>query len=229
MLSERYRPKTWADFVGQPIIDDIRQACGDAHLFDGCGERWLFESDGHAGCGKTSAAYMVARALGVGEHATECIDSRAVTIADLRELSASMRFYGWGGNGQRAYIVDEVHDLNPACLRMLLGLLESLPPHVIVIGTTTRTDWADSVNGLYSRWRRFTFRKPAAPEIAELLERIALREGYDVPAGFRWLSYVQGKCGARLVGNNVRDCIDQLPDALRRYKRSAVAAVECAA
>ena len=63
MLSERYRPKTWDDFVGQPIIDEIREACADDWLFDGCGERWLFESDGIAGCGKTSAAYVTARAL----------------------------------------------------------------------------------------------------------------------------------------------------------------------
>ncbi len=52
MLSERYRPKTWDSFVGQPVIDEIREACGDSWLFDGCGERWLFESDGIAGCGR---------------------------------------------------------------------------------------------------------------------------------------------------------------------------------
>ena len=64
MLSERYRPKTWGDFIGQPVIDEIREACGDSWLFDGCGERWLLESDGIAGCGKTSAAYVTARVLG---------------------------------------------------------------------------------------------------------------------------------------------------------------------
>jgi DNA polymerase III gamma/tau subunit len=56
MLSERYRPKTFGDFVGQPVTDEIQQACADPWIFDGCGERWLFESDGIAGCGKTSAA-----------------------------------------------------------------------------------------------------------------------------------------------------------------------------
>ena len=69
MLSERYRPQTWGDFVGQPIIDDIREACGDPWLFDGGGERWLFESDRIAGCGKTSAAYVTARALGCSDFA----------------------------------------------------------------------------------------------------------------------------------------------------------------
>ena len=104
MLSERYRPKKWNDFVGQPVIDEIREACGDPWLFDGCGERWLFESDGIAGCGKTSAAYVTARALGCADHDIERIDSRACTVADLRDLTGRMRLYGWGESSRRCYI-----------------------------------------------------------------------------------------------------------------------------
>ena len=218
MLSERYRPKTWDDFVGQPIIEDIRAACSDPWLFEGCGERWLFESDGLAGCGKTSAAYVAARALGCSDFATERIDSRACTVAGLRELDASMRTYGMGStNGRRCYIIDEIQHLNRDCLRMLLGLLENLPPHVLVIGTTTSVTWADDVDGLYSRWRRFRFKKPNAPAIAEHLERIAREQGLTVPDGFKFLAYVQGKY-TDVGGNNLRACVDMLPDTLRRYK-----------
>ncbi len=225
MLSERYRPKTWTDFVGQPIIAEIEQACGDDWLFDGCGERWLFESDGIAGCGKTSAAYVAARELGCSDFAIERIDSRACTVADLRELATSMHVYGFGGNSRKAYIIDEIQHLNRDCLRMLLGLLENLPKHVIVIGTTTSTNWADDVDGLYSRWRRFRFRKPNAPEIATHLERIAGELGLAIPPGFRFISYVQGKYGdGRSLANNIRDCIDQLPDAIRRHKGKVEAA-----
>jgi replication-associated recombination protein RarA len=224
MLSERYRPQTWDDFVGQPIIDEIIEACGDSWLFDGCGERWLYESDGIAGCGKTSAAYVTARALGCGDFAIDRIDSRACTVADLRELSSKMVQYGWGGNVRRCYIIDEIQHLNRDCQRMLLGILENLPSHVIVIGTTTSIDWADEVDGLFSRWRRFRFRKPSAPAVAEHLERIAREVGLPIPDGFRFLSYVQGKCGVQLRGNNIRDCIDQLPDTLRRYKGTPQAA-----
>ncbi len=148
MLSERYRPQKWADFVGQPIIAEIEQACTDPWLFDGCGERWLFESDGIAGCGKTSAAYVAARQLGCSDFAIERIDSRACTVQDFRELSTSMQFYGFGGNARKCYIIDEIQHLNRECLRMLLGLLENLPQHVIVIGTTTSINWADDVDGL---------------------------------------------------------------------------------
>jgi len=191
MLSERYRPKTWDDFVGQPIIDEIREACGDPWLFEGGGERWLFEgggerwlfeSDGIAGCGKTSAAYVTGRALGCSDFAIERIDSRSAIISDLRALESNMRIFGWGGNARRCFIIDEIQHLNRDCQRMLLGLLENLPNHVIVIGTTTSTTWADEVDGLYSRWRRFRFRKPDARAVAEHLERIAVALGRQVGA-----------------------------------------------
>lgn len=225
MLSERYRPKTWEDFAGQPVIDEIRDACGDSWLFDGCGERWLFESDGIAGCGKTSAAYVTARAMGCEDFSIERIDSRACLVADFRELEGRMRSYGWDGSGRRAYILDEIQHLNRDCLRMLLGILENLPNHVIVIGTTTSTTWADEVDGLYSRWRRFRFRKPDAKSVAEHLERIARELCLPVPDGFRMLSYVQGKYDGRSNGNNLRDLIDGLPDTLRRFKVRTIEAV----
>lgn len=218
MLSERYRPKTWEAFVGQPAIDEIKEACGDSWLFEGCGERWLFESDSIAGCGKTSAAYVTARALGCSDFAIERIDSRSATIADFRALESTMRLYGWAGNGRRCFIIDEIQHLNKDCMRMLLGLLESLPNHVLVIGTTTSTTWADDVDGLYSRWRRFRFRKPDAKAIAEHLENIARELSLPIPDGFRFLSYVQGKYDGRSNGNNLRDLIDGLPDTLRRFK-----------
>ena len=74
--------------------------------------------------------------------------------------------------------------------------------------------------------RRFRFRKPSAQAVAEHLERIARDIGLPIPDGFRFVSYVQGKVGgAESRGNNVRDCIDQLPDTLRRYAaRSKTAA-----
>jgi len=217
MLSERYRPKSWGDFVGQPIISEIVEACGDSWLFDGCGERWLFESDGIAGCGKTSAAYVTAGALGCADFDIERIDSRSACVADLRSLEGRMRQFGWGGSGRRCYIVDEIQHLNRDCQRMLLGILENLPNHVIVIGTTTSVTWADEVDGLYSRWRRFRFRKPNAGAIADHLERIAREQGLSVPDGFKFLAYVQGKY-TDVGGNNIRACVDMLPDSLRRYK-----------
>ena len=221
MLSEKYRPKTWGDFVGQPVIDEIAAACREPELFEYGGERWLFESDGIAGCGKTSAAYVAATELGIDPFNVERIDSRAVTLADFRELSNAMYCYGSGPSGRRAYIIDEIQHLTASCMRFMLGWLESLPKHVLVVGTTTSVTWADDVDGLYSRWRRFRFRKPNAPAVAEHLERIARAEGMPVPPGFRFLSVLQGKADVTLKGNNVRDAIDQLRGILNRRASAA--------
>ena len=216
MLSERYRPKSWNDFIGQTVIEEIKNACNDDWLFDGCGERWLFESDGVAGCGKTSAAYVTAQALGCCDFNIQRIDSRSCSVSDLRELSSRMYDYGFGGNGRKCYIIDEIQHLNKDCMRMLLGLLENLPNHVIVIGTTTSITWANDIDGLYSRWRRFRFDKPDALSIAVYLGKIATQQGLEIHQGFNFLGYVQ-----QLGQNNVRDCIDQLPNALRSYKNAA--------
>ena len=226
MLSEKYRPQEWAAFIGQPVIAEIQAACGDSWLFDGGGERWLFESDGIAGCGKTSAAYVTARALGCAEYDCIKIDSRSTTVADLRTLEGSMRTYGFGPSGRKAYIIDEIQHLSRDCLRMLLGLLESIPSHVILIGTTTSNTWADEIDGLFSRWRRFIFRKPNAKAVAAHLERIASEvPDITVPDGFNFLGYVQGKLRhTPMDGNNIRAAIDGLPDALRRFGGVSVAA-----
>ena len=221
MLSEKYRPKTWGDFVGQPVIDEIAAACRESELFEYGGERWLFESDRSAGCGKTSAAYVAATELGIDPFNVERIDSRAVTIAEFRELSNAMYCYGSGPSGRRAYVIDEIQHLNPSCMRFMLGWLESLPKHVLVIGTTTSVTWADDVDGLYSRWRRFRFRKPHAPAIAEHLERIARAEGMPIPPAFRFVSILQGKADVTLKGNNIRDAIDQLRGILNRRASAA--------
>jgi len=95
-----------------------------------------------------------------------------------------MRCYGFGPTGRRCYVIDEIKHLNRDCMRMLLGLLESLPSHVIVIGTTTSVTWADDVDGLFSRWRRFRLRKPSAQAIADHCERVAKSLSYRFPMVF---------------------------------------------
>ena len=144
-------------------------------------------------------------------------------VFSTTDLSNRMQLYGWGGNSRRGYIIDEIQHLNRDCQRMLLGILENLPNHVIFIGTTTSVTWADDVDGLFSRWRRFRFRKPSAPAIAEHLERIAAEQSLAIPDGFRWFSYVQAKY-VDVGGNNIRACIDLLPDTLRRFRVKAKAA-----
>jgi hypothetical protein len=97
MLSERYRPKTWDGFVGQPVIDEIREACGTR----GCST-----AAGSAGCLSRTPLRVAGKRRGLrhgtgagyDEFSIERIDSRSVLVADFRELEGRM-VYGWGGSG----------------------------------------------------------------------------------------------------------------------------------
>ena len=212
MLSEKHRPTTWGQFIGQDAAIELLQAHLDSPDFGKYGgERILIESAGIAGIGKTSSAFAIANHLNIDRYNVERIDSRATGISDLREIERGMEYFGWGASGRKLYVLDEIQDLNRECLKYLLGMLERLPNHVVIVATTTSTNWADDIDGLYSRWSRFRFRKPDAKTVAKHCEKIAETEGLLVPDGFNWLRYVQD-----LGGNNIRDAIDQLPTALRR-------------
>lgn len=212
MLSEKYRPTTWDQFIGEDeVIGLLQEHLNGPDFGQYGGERILIESDGIAGCGKTSAAFAIANHLAIDSYNVERIDSRAVGIADLKAIEDGMQYHGWGPSGRKLYVLDEIQDLNRECLKFLLGLLERLPNHVVLVATTTSTTWANDIDGLYSRWARFRFAKPPAKAVAAHCERTAKAEGLPIPPGFNWLRYVQD-----LTGNNIRDCIDQLPATLRK-------------
>jgi replication-associated recombination protein RarA len=133
-LHEKYRPKTFADFVGHPAIikriEILRQRglSGRAYFLTGL-----------SGSGKTTLARLIAAEV-ADEFCTEELDASSLTPAALREIEKTMRTYGIpGANGLRgrAYLINEAHGLRKDAVRQLLVLLERLPPHVVVIFTST--------------------------------------------------------------------------------------------
>ena len=89
----------------------------------------------------------------------------------------------------------------------MLSLLESLPKHVLLVGTTTETDWTDGI--LLSRWTRFDLAKVRSADVAEHLERIARGEGLPIPDDPKWAEKL-----VRYHGLNIRDQLNQLPARL---------------
>ena len=129
-LYEKYRPRAWADVLGQEkVIERI-----DALRSRGLAGRayWL---SGSSGTGKTTIARLLAAEIAT-EHYIEEIDATSLTPADLRRIEEAMQLYSFGKGG-RAYIINEAHGLSKAAVRQLLVLLERLPSHVMVIFTTT--------------------------------------------------------------------------------------------
>jgi DNA polymerase-3 subunit gamma/tau len=130
-LPEQYRPRTWADVVGQDKVVQRIQALAKRGLAGRA--YWL---SGGSGTGKTTIARLIAAAV-ADEFCIQEVDAAALTVAQLRDLEREMGIRGWGERGGRAYVVNEAHALRKDVIRQLLVLLERLPAHVVVVFTTT--------------------------------------------------------------------------------------------
>lgn len=137
-LYEQYRPRTFADVVGQDKvlgqIATIRKR--------GLGGRayWL---SGGSGTGKTTIARILASEIADPEFVQE-LDASGLMPATLRDVEQDSQYSAWGKGG-KAIIINEAHGLRKDTIRQLLVALERIPGHVVWIFTTTK----DGENDLF--------------------------------------------------------------------------------
>ncbi len=139
-LFEEYRPRAWPEVLGQGKAE--RQVRTLARRGLAGRAYWI---SGQSGTGKTTIARILAAEV-AGRDDVEEVDASDLTPRYLKDMERRMRYFGWGGKGGRAYIVNEAHGLRRDTIRQLLVLLERLPKHVAVIFTTT----SDGQEGLFS-------------------------------------------------------------------------------
>lgn len=213
MLAEQYRPRTFAEVIGQDkVIQGLRYYLDKPH-----DSGLAFLLTGPSGSGKTTLAECAAEYWGIPAFGRIKIESAECDVQRLRDLASDMYVFGPGREGRKLYLIDEIHTVTGRAADRLLSLLESLPRHVLLIGTTTETGWTDGT--LFSRWVRFPLAKVNSALVAEHLERIARTEGLPIPDDPGW--------AAKLVkysptGLNLRDLLNQLPATL--FAQQAVAA-----
>lgn len=152
-LAGRYRPRTFAQMVGQEIP---RTALKNAIALGREPSATLFT--GVRGVGKTSLARLYAKALTChqpqdGEPCTECDSCQAVDrgvhedvmeidgashtgVDDIRTLK-EITTYVPQRSRCRVYIIDEVHMLSVSAFNALLKILEEPPDNVYFIFATT--------------------------------------------------------------------------------------------
>ncbi len=191
-LTEQYRPKSWAEVVGQEKVVNRLLALRQRGLAGRA--YWL---SGQSGTGKTTIARLIAADV-AEEFCIQEVDAAGLTVATLREVEREMQVRGWGEKGGRAYVVNEAHGLRKDVIRQLLVLLERIPSHVAWIFTTTCEGQEslfedyDDASPLLSRCLRLDLaRRDLARPFAERAKHIAEREGLDGKPLERYVKLLQ--------------------------------------
>lgn len=199
-LHAKYRPQTFADVAGQkPVRAVLYGMCKRGTYPPGM----LFS--GERGCGKTTMARIVAKALnceaGPGKAAewpcNRCASCASVdadssmaveeldaasngTVAEIREIR-ERAYLGALPGTVKVYIVDEAHGLTGSAFEAVLKLLEEPPPGVLFILCTTQPGKVPAT--VRSRLSPFTFTPLPANVIRDRLAWICEREGFKAEDG----------------------------------------------
>ncbi|MCY1714767.1 DNA polymerase III subunit gamma/tau [Caproiciproducens galactitolivorans] len=232
VLYRKWRPKVFADVVGQPqvtvTLKNELMAGRIAHAY-------LFT--GSRGTGKTTCAKILAKAVNClhpvdGGPCGECEICHGVengSVMDIVEIDAA------SNNGvdnirslreeanftpaaakYRVYIIDEVHMLSAGAFNALLKTLEEPPAHVIFILATTEVHKLPAT--ILSRCQRFDFHRIPPEDSADRLTYVTQQEGAELDRQAALLI-------ARLADGAMRDALSLLDQCLGRSKKITVEVV----
>jgi DNA polymerase-3 subunit gamma/tau len=195
-LARRYRPKTFAELVGQ---EHVRRALVNALSSGRVHHAFLFT--GTRGVGKTTIARILAKCLNCETGVTaepcgvcaSCREIDAARFPDLIEVDAASRTkvddtrelldnvqYAPARGRYKVYLIDEVHMLSAHSFNALLKTLEEPPPHVKFLLATT--DPQKLPVTVLSRCLQFNLKRLPSAEIATHLRTILTAEGVTVDA-----------------------------------------------
>ena len=134
-LTERHRPATLADVVGQSSA--VYQL--GTFLEAPAPQAFLFA--GPTGVGKTTVARALANDLGVsldwGYHQIDSARGDADAVDDALRM---LQFVCPAGSGFKLVLVDECDLMTPKAAHLWLSALENLPPKSVVVFTTNRPE-----------------------------------------------------------------------------------------
>ncbi|MBS2023026.1 MAG: DNA polymerase III subunit gamma/tau [Deltaproteobacteria bacterium] len=223
VLARKYRPQKFVDLTGQEhVVRTLSNALKSGRI----AHALLFT--GPRGCGKTTSARIVARALNcVGPEGTfdkpplepcgvcaPCKEIAQGTDVDVQEIDAASNNgvddvrqlreaakYLPARDRYKIYIVDEVHMLSAAAFNALLKTLEEPPGHIKFLLATTDPQKLPAT--ILSRVQRHNFQLVPLGKIVTRLREIAQAEHVQVSDGA--LSLV-----ARQAMGSMRDALSLL-------------------
>ena len=220
-LARKWRPKTFAELVGQEhVVTALTNALDHGRLHH------AYLLTGTRGVGKTTIARILAKSLNCATGVTStpcgkcaaCVDIDAGRFVDLLELDAASNTgvdnmreildnarYAPTVGRYKVYLIDEVHMLSKSAFNSMLKTLEEPPEHVKFVLATTDPQKVPVT--VLSRCLQFALKPLAPDEIAGRLAFILREEGvaHDADA----LALI-----ARAASGSLRDGLSLLDQAI---------------
>ena len=221
VLARKWRPKTFADTVGQ---EHVLQALVNALESGRLHHAYLFA--GTRGVGKTTIARILAKALNCEKGVTAepcgecsaCVEIDEGRFVDLIEVDAASKTkvddtrdlldnvqYAPARGRYKVYLIDEVHMLSKSSFNALLKTLEEPPPHVKFLLATT--DPQKLPVTVLSRCLQFNLTRLTPRLIQERLELICDAE--KIPGDGAAIALL-----ARAADGSLRDALSLLDQAI---------------
>ena len=197
-LYRRYRPETFTEVIGQDhVTEPLRAALAGNRV----NHAYLFS--GPRGCGKTTSARILARALNceqapVADPCGECDSCRDLArggpgsidvieidaashggVDDARDLREKA-FFAPGAHRYKVYIIDEAHMVTTQGFNALLKLVEEPPPHLRFIFATTEPDKV--LPTIRSRTHHYPFRLIPPRLLSSYLSELCEKEDVTIEA-----------------------------------------------
>ena len=222
-LYRRYRPETFNEVIGQDhVTAPLRAALANNRV----NHAYLFS--GPRGCGKTTSARILARALNceqgpIADPCGECDSCRDLArggpgsidvieidaashggVDDARDLREKA-FFAPVRSRYKIYIIDEAHMVSPQGFNALLKLVEEPPPHLRFIFATTEPDKV--IGTIRSRTHHYPFRLIPPRLLSSYLSELCEKEGVAIePAAIPLV--------VRAGGGSARDTLSVLDQLL---------------